>query len=798
MDPRGEWWNEDTQPHAMRRLEDRYTDLGSLGAGGMGEVRRVKDERLGRVLALKILRPDLVNDQAAVARFVEEAQTAAQLQHPGIVSVHDLGRLPDGRWFFTMDEIHGRSLRQLVKEVHRGSPGSLWCPSASGWTLQRLTQAFLQVCEAVAFAHARGVVHRDIKPANVMVGDLGEVLLVDWGLAKVRGGEDEVVTMRSTGGFETRPGRIAGTPNYMAPEQAEGQEVGPPADVWALGGTLYALLCGKAPYSGKTAAEAVARVVSGPPRRVRKRTRLPLPDDLVKACEQAMSRSPENRPTAHELAGMARSWLDGTRRREQARVTLAQAEGQGPRAEELRRQASELREEAAQLLAEVPAYAPEDSKARGWALEDRAEAMERKAALSDLQAEALLHAALQQAPELPEVREALLRRWMDTHRTAERDRDRDRAAKAETQLWSHAEALPRSHRLRAEVLEWLEGDGLLTFSTVPPGAIVLERYQTRNRRLVPRVVQELEGRGVVGLRLPRGSYRLRVRSKGFSELLFPVSIERGGQVVADDVPLLPEGALGADDLYVPGGTFWGGGDPVASNAARRQQVDVPGFVIRRYPVTTQEYLEFLHDLVAGGREREALRHAPRLRNQDGPLLVRREGERFLPPEGHEPDFPVVGVDREGAMAFAAWEAERTGRGWRLPDELEWEKAARGVDGRFYPWGDRFDPSWCNNRLAWPQRPRLTSVRSFPVDESPYGVRGCSGNVSEWTRSVWSDEPLVETGRAVRGPETGLLYVNRGGTHTFTTNNTRLAYRFRLEPGYRSEGLGLRLVRSLEA
>ena len=797
------FWDEDTQPGGIRAtaMGERYSDLGLIGMGAMGEVRRVKDERLGRVLALKILRNEHLANPRAVSRFVEEAQTAAQLQHPGIVAVHDLGRMPDGRWYFTMDEIRGRSMSQLIREVHRGSPGTLWCASASGWTLQRLAQAFLQVCEAVAFAHERGVVHRDVKPANIMVGKLGEVLVVDWGLAKVAGTDDEVVTHRSAGSLETAHGTVAGTPNYMAPEQAEGLGgVGAPADVWALGAVLYALLCGQPPYVAKTPAEVLAQVVGGPPRRVKKRTRLPLPEDLVQACELAMTHEAENRPGALELADLVRAWLDGTRRREQARITLAQAEGQAPRAEELRRQASELRDEAGQLLAEVPGYAPEESKARGWALEDRATAMERKADLCDLQADALLHAALQQAPELPEVREALLRRWMDTHRDAERSRDGDLAAKAETQLWSHAEALPEGHRLRAEVLDWLAGDGLLSVSAAAD-KVTLERFVTRNRRLVAEPVRELE-LPLKEHRLPRGSYRLRIQAKGRAEVLYPVSIERGGHQVAEDIPLPREGSLGADDVYVPAGRFWVGGDPVPTNAARRQQVDVPGFVMRRYPVTNAEYLDFLNDLVASGRARDAAKYVPRERNSEGRVLYGRSGKLYELVEDADgdlwqPDWPVMCVDRDCAMAFAAWTAEKTGLPWRLPGELEWEKAARGVDGRYYPWGDHFDPSWCNNRLAWPQQPRITSVRSFPVDESPYGVRGCSGNVSEWTRTVWSDEPYIELGQAQTGPDTGLLYVNRGGTHNFTNNNTRLAYRFRLEPWYRSEGLGFRLARSWE-
>ena len=207
---------------ASRGGGGRYEDLGQLGRGGMGEVRRVRDRELGRAVAMKILHPELCRRPDVLARFVEEAQATAQLQHSSVVPVHELGRLQDGRAFFTMREVRGRTLAEVIDEVHAARAfGGRAAPS--GWTFRRLVAAFLRVCEAVAYAHDRGVVHRDLKPSNVMIGDHGEVLVVDWGLTKVVGAVEQapaevepVITDRSQDASQaTRAGMVAGTPTYM-------------------------------------------------------------------------------------------------------------------------------------------------------------------------------------------------------------------------------------------------------------------------------------------------------------------------------------------------------------------------------------------------------------------------------------------------------------------------------------------------------------------------------------------------------------------------------------------------------
>jgi serine/threonine-protein kinase len=236
----------------------RYELGEAIGRGGMGEVLCARDPQLGRELAIKVLREDHGHPEL-LRRFVEEAQVCSQLQHPGIVPVHDLGTLPDGRPFFAMKLVRGRTLTELLRA--RVAPSD---------DLPRLLAVFEQVCQAVAYAHSKGVIHRDLKPGNVMVGAFGEVQVMDWGLAKVLRPHNGaaagtavsgVRTVRGACGYESREGQAMGTPAYMAPEQARGEVEGldERCDVFGLGAILCEVLTGLPPFSGRSQNEALGR-----------------------------------------------------------------------------------------------------------------------------------------------------------------------------------------------------------------------------------------------------------------------------------------------------------------------------------------------------------------------------------------------------------------------------------------------------------------------------------------------------------------------------------------------------------
>ena len=165
-------------------LPGRYEDLGSLARGGFGEVRRVRDTLMDRVLAMKVLHPKVSSSPPLRRRFFTEVQITAQLQHPGIVPVYEHGELRDGRLWYTMKEVRGTTLATILAALHAASSAEGFGTTASGWTFRRVIDAFARIAQTVAYAHSQGVVHRDLKPENVMIGEFGEVLVMDWGLAR--------------------------------------------------------------------------------------------------------------------------------------------------------------------------------------------------------------------------------------------------------------------------------------------------------------------------------------------------------------------------------------------------------------------------------------------------------------------------------------------------------------------------------------------------------------------------------------------------------------------------------------
>jgi serine/threonine protein kinase len=267
----------------------RYDYLNAIGEGGMGAVHSVRDNVLRRVIAMKVLAPRLTARPKEITRFEREAQITAQLEHPNIVPVHDLGIAGDGNRYFTMKKIEGRTVRQWIADVGR--------PTAVPDTLEDMLQVLVRVCDAVAFAHSRGVVHCDLKPENVMVGPFGQVYVMDWGLATVvkrvvgaGNGVDAPISVEpveSQGPF--------GTPAFMSPEQACGQPVDERTDVFSLGAFLFNILTGAPPFaaedSRRALAEAQACVLRFPPWD----PAAPLPLDLCQIVQKAMSRRPVDR-----------------------------------------------------------------------------------------------------------------------------------------------------------------------------------------------------------------------------------------------------------------------------------------------------------------------------------------------------------------------------------------------------------------------------------------------------------------------------------------------------------------------
>lgn len=789
----------------------RYTFLEELGSGGMGIVMRVHDHQLNRKVALKVLRPDRARFEGLCARFLEEAQTTAQLEHPGVIPVYDFGSLPDGRAYYTMQEVRGEHLANVIVGVHaRASPSAF--DDEGAVSFRRLVDGFRLACEAVAYAHARGVVHRDIKPENILMGEFGEVYVVDWGLARLLGTAERfdavTVQLHETEGAElrrdqTRIGSAVGTPGFMSPEQAAGHhaETGTRADVFSLGVVLFQLLtnqrCDHAePHAICAAQEGVLRTHPHHRR---------VPPVLRRICLKATAPLPEDRyADAHELARALARWLEGAERRARALELVEKADAVRPEVARMRHKQSQLRALSAQWLARVPPERPVAEKRRAWAWEREADTMAVSIERTELHYVELLTSALQQVPNLSEARTRLARFYREAHARAEQAGDRREAARMEAGLYAFDDG---THA------DWLRGDGALTLRTEPAEAEArLYRYEEHDRRLVP-VPCSLPGPMPMAEQpLSMGSYLLVLEAPGRHPVRYPVWLSRchhwsglpPESESAQPVVLPRLGSIERGHCVVPAGWCVVGDSARRSGALAPARVWVDSFVMQRFPVTNAEYLTFLEDLVSLGEERRALELAPRPSARQGErrgvVFERSPSGGFESVAGADPLGPVVMIPHTGAEAYAAWYAQRTGLAWRLPGELEWEKAARGVDGRRYPWGDAFDPTHANCRETRPLAPELALNDTHPVDVSPYGVRGLGGNVRDWCADVFlRDGPpmLRERSSVAVARNRESIRVVRGGSwaHNGAEGATAWA-RESLPADARAPWLGFRLVRSL--
>jgi serine/threonine-protein kinase len=289
----------------------RYVLAHLHARGGIGQIWLAHDPQIGRDVALKELRPERAGHEPSTARFLQEARVTGRLEHPGIVPLYELGHRPeDGQPFYVMRFVKGHTLAQACGDYHRERQAGRGRPLG----LRELLAAFLGVCNAVAYAHARGVVHRDLKGQNVVLGDFGEVIVLDWGLAKILGTADgEATALAGAGNTNegTQQGEVLGTPGYMAPEQAVGRPdlVDARTDVYALGAILYEVLTGQPAFTGQDTDEVLRRSVQEPPRPPCQLVRA-TPPALQAVCLKALAKDPAARyPTAAALADEVRRWL---------------------------------------------------------------------------------------------------------------------------------------------------------------------------------------------------------------------------------------------------------------------------------------------------------------------------------------------------------------------------------------------------------------------------------------------------------------------------------------------------------
>jgi len=854
---------------------DRYLLGEELGRGGLGRVVGASDTLLGRRVAVKIVLDRLRADLAE--RFVREARLTAGLEHPNIVPVYDFGSLKNAagqeRLFISMKCVPGRDLSRILRALAAGD-----AETRRTWTRTRLLMVFQDICLGVAYAHGRGVIHRDLKPSNVMIGDYGEVHVVDWGLAVAAGvggaapkpGTPSPLPGAVDESRITHEGDIVGTPAYMPPEQAAGQldELDARSDIYSLGAILYEILTLRAPFEGKTPQEIISKVRNGRVERpstkatwaraieIAARVRQgppdppslvapPIPEDLDSICLYAMAFRKEDRyPNAMALHDDIQLFLEGARDRERAAKLLADHLAAGnaalARFRDLAPRVDRQAAAARALAARVQPFQPVAEKRLLWEAEARLEALEEERISSYSEATAAFGQALLVDPDCQAASEGRCELLYDRFVEAERRRDRKEMLFRRSQLeqgdasgkWRARLDAPGVLTVRAFAYEcdclrpvghpgwryeisadagvpWRDGaprpelaveDADLPVPAVkfhPDGVrfghhagcprreikgaeVRIARYEEREKRLVPIDERVLGATPLAAVELPQGSYRCTIRAEGFAPALLPVRLERGTPW-EQDVTLYRPAEIPPGCALVPGGPFLYGGEHAGGRPGERRTTR--DLFVARIPVSTGDYLEFLNDLCAAGKVEEAQRRQPR----DGDFrFCRFDGKRFQPSEPAadgailtDAAFPVVGVSWQDALAFLEWRGKRDGRPWRLMHEEEFEKAARGVDGRVYPWGDAYDGTFSNTSVSHAEGQFIRSPGAFAADESPYGLLDMAGNTVTW---CWNaPEAPYRAHRQLRG---GGWYGNDA--------YARSAYRRAYETSYVYRHDGIRL------
>jgi len=710
-----------TPPLSSAQGDKRYIVEQEIGRGGMGRVLLAYDRDFRRRIAMKVLHNP---HPSGATRFLEEAQATAQLEHPNIEPVYDLGIDAEGHPFFTMKWIRGRNLEEILND----DGGSL--------SLVRLVQILQQTAMGIDFAHSRAVIHRDLKPQNIMVGDYGEVLVVDWGLAKILGETREktesVSTTRAEDGVLTLDGSVQGSLPYMAPEQAQGRiaEIDARTDVFGLGAILYRILVGAPPYEGQSVEailQAARRGEVVPPReRGAERT---IPADLETICLRALAPQPGNRfQSAREFQDALQQYIEGIhdaeRRAAEAERLLAAAEGVRGELREIEERKAQLEAQEKEVRGRIGAHESRESKAPLWRAVEELGAAENRTDRLFNRTTAAYNAVLSVDPENRAARRALAEIYHARLEAA--------AARGDAQARTLFEGLVEQYD-DGHFVELLRGEKVWSLDTAPAGAVVLlSRYEERGLLLVESP-QESIGTTPLRKRLPAGSYLARVKLPGYYDLRYPFVVDsRAGGAVR--LRLCPEGSIPEGFLQIAAGESIVGGKPEVFSSLARSRQFVPEFFVSRFPVTLEQYLEFLTERFRGlpgtpQEKQEAVRPLVPSRRDQHYATFGSDG-RFHPEHPFAPHHPVIAVGYEAAWEFCRWYGERVSHKVRLLTEIEWERCGRGADGRLFPWGNHFDWAFCKGALSRQGEPGMEPVGAFQADTSPFGVRDLAGGVRE--------------------------------------------------------------------
>ena len=770
------------QPHL--EPDKRYEVLDELGRGGLGKVDEVKDANLGRHVARKMLLSGLDASQQSITSFIQEAYITGQLEHPNIIPLYEIGTVEDGQYYYTMRMVSSYTLLQAMHD--------------NELSLVQYIRIVQEICMGLEYAHSRGVTHRDIKPANVILGEFGEVLIIDWGLAEISA--DNPLSLAPQFRVERNKGKsFRGTPHYLAPEAIQHGTFSPAVDQYAVGVILYQILTGTLPFTHKDFFSLIFTICNKPLEPPTERTpEREIPAMLERICLRMLEKDPNKRfASCREVHTQLEEFLEGTKERERRHL---KAEERIDEAYALRGQwmtsqieVAEKRREWEALEGKVEPWSALEKQQELWAQEDALREAETREAQEFAEIVQKYIQALDHEPRNERAREGLSDVYWDRFLEAEQKRDTRQLI-----LYRDLVLLYDTGKYR----RLLESDVLLSFSVKPKYAqIQLYRYTPKQRRLEPRSEWE-ELSSPLSLGLSSGSYLLEVSCEGYRSVRYPAMLQRG-KTVHSSLQLFREDEVGESYVHIPAGEFLYGGDDEAEMSQPVRSVHINDFFMSRYPITFREYLAFLNELHVED-PKSAQQMLPRSGQETYANFVEAEN-RYVPnraslfhgdialryPKESEAEWelPVFGVSWFDAVLYCRWRSKKESRLVTLPTEEQWEKAAGGVDHRIYPWGNEFVATFCKMGLSRPpQELQPEPVGAFPVDESPYGVCDVVGSIGEWTTPLSQEElDALEKDPKIR------VFQRGGGWVVSNPKLMRIRTRLLRHEGLPSYNCGIRVV-----